>query len=42
MEAHKDALGAMDSADEALLAIEERRATITIEEMGILPNEIHH
>lgn len=42
MDAHKDALSASDSADEALLAIEERKATVTAEELGILPDEIYH
>ena len=42
MEAHKDASSAMDSEDEALLAIEERKATVTVEELGVPPDEIYH
>jgi hypothetical protein len=42
LEAHKDAASALGETDEALLAIEERKATMSMEEMGITPDDIYH
>ena len=41
-EAHKEAASSIDAEDDALLAIEERRTTITAEELGVTLDEIYH
>lgn len=42
LEARKEAEGGSDANRDALLAIEERRATVTAEELGIDPGDIYH
>jgi len=42
LEARKDAEGGIDADSEAMMAIEERQATISAEDLGIDPSDIYH
>jgi hypothetical protein len=41
-DAYKDWQGGINDGDEALVAIEKRKATISADELGISPDEIYH